>query len=445
MQKILSATPLKWQLSILIALPTLISVGLLILFFTQQWHELSSVTQLITGAVIAITFPLFLVISTRTVLQLGAGLTLLSDSLKRGYEGDFSTRITGSKNSSEMKEIYRLTNNFMDQIDVFAREASSVMEAISKEQYYRKILTKGFKGEFLISSQKINSAANMAETKSTELIQMMKQLDESVKSVLNDTSTLTTNLKNVSTHMLDISNESVVKSTDVENAATTSQENTGSMSAAVEELSSSIKEIASQTARALQVTSEAQREMDSVANLAIGFGKDVENISSVVELIQAIAEQINLLALNATIESARAGEAGKGFAVVASEVKDLASQTAKATEDIGKQIESVQNSSKSVLSGIQSINTVITNISEISNSISAAIEEQSSVTQEISSNMSHTSKNVTDVRDNIVTIKTTLEETASSASNVLSMTDNLTNNVTLLGTALDNVMHKKVS
>ena len=148
-------------------------------------------------------------------------------------------------------------------------------------------------------------------------------------------------------------------------------------------------------------------------------------IGDVVQLISDIAEQTNLLALNATIEAARAGDAGKGFAVVASEVKGLASQTAKATEDIGQQVEAIQEATNSAVGAIQSIGRIISEIDSISTGIAAAIEEQGVGTEEITRSVQQAAAGSDTVSQNIVEVTSAASETGTSAQQASALASNL--------------------
>jgi methyl-accepting chemotaxis protein len=173
-------------------------------------------------------------------------------------------------------------------------------------------------------------------------------------------------------------------------AATSEQmaSNVRSVAAATEEMTSTINEIARNAEQSANVADRAAR-LAEVSNERVGgLGQAANEIGKVIEVIQDIAEQTNLLALNATIEAARAGDAGKGFAVVASEVKDLAKQTASATDDIRRRIEGIQNSTGDAVDSIREITSVITNVNEVARTIAAAVEEQSITTREISQNVS---------------------------------------------------------
>ena len=152
-----------------------------------------------------------------------------------------------------------------------------------------------------------------------------------------------------------------------------------------------------------------------VQSLAAGAQK----IGEVVSLIQAIAEQTNLLALNATIEAARAGAAGKGFAVVAAEVKSLATQTAKATEEISSQIGKIQGSTKDAVAAIQGIGSVIGQVSEIAAAIAAAVEQQIAATQEITRNVQQAARGTRDVTHNISLVKEAVSLSGTAATQVL--------------------------
>lgn len=170
-------------------------------------------------------------------------------------------------------------------------------------------------------------------------------------------------------------------------AAVQAASNVQAMATGVSELSKSVAEINRQVSRALEVSNAAVDEARKASNTVGSLVSDAEKISMVVDLISGITAQTNLLALNATIEAARAGDAGRGFAVVAGEVKELAAQTAKATDDIKSHIAAVQSSSSHASAGIGSISTIIQEMNTISVSISAAVEEQAAVADDMSHNM----------------------------------------------------------
>jgi len=186
----------------------------------------------------------------------------------------------------------------------------------------------------------------------------------------------------------------------------------------VQEINRQVTESASIALTAVDQASNTNAKVQGLASAA-------EKIGEVVSLINDIASQTNLLALNATIEAARAGDAGKGFAVVASEVKSLATQTAKATEEIGTQISQIQSETGEAVAAIQEITGVIEQMSQISTAISGAVEEQGDSTREIASNVHKAAGGTQEVSLNIVEVNEAAGKTGEIASEVLSSSDEL--------------------
>ena len=191
------------------------------------------------------------------------------------------------------------------------------------------------------------------------------------------------------------------------------------MEAATDEMSSSTAEIARQVEESTKVARQASQEAEQTGTIVEELSNSAKRIGEVIGLINDIAEQTNLLALNATIEAARAGEAGKGFAVVASEVKNLASQTAKATEDIVAQVNAMQSATGSTVQAIASIAAVIAQVNEISATISAAVEEQNATTAEIARNVQQAASATEGVTGNIGKVSEAAEQTGAAGAEVL--------------------------
>jgi methyl-accepting chemotaxis protein len=191
-----------------------------------------------------------------------------------------------------------------------------------------------------------------------------------------------------------------------------------SVASASEELSASINDISQQAAHAAGIASRAVSQARDTDGTVQGLAKSAGRIGEVVGLINTIAAQTNLLALNATIEAARAGDAGRGFAVVASEVKSLASQTAKATEDISEQIADIQKVAGEAIDAIKSIGGIIGEVNEVATAIAAAVQEQGAATQEISRSTQHAAHGTKNVSDNITGVKADADAAAAAADNV---------------------------
>jgi methyl-accepting chemotaxis protein len=215
------------------------------------------------------------------------------------------------------------------------------------------------------------------------------------------------------------------QATAVANASDVASSNVQTVAVATEELHASISEISRQVAQASATATLAVAETERTNKTVEGLAEAAQKIGDVIALIQNIASQTNLLALNATIEAARAGEAGKGFAVVANEVKSLASQTAKATEEISAQINTIQAETQQVVENIQSIRSTIMEVNEISSSIAVAVEQQGAATQEIASSVQKAASGTNQVSQNISDVTAATTETGEKADRVLESSDRL--------------------
>ena len=220
----------------------------------------------------------------------------------------------------------------------------------------------------------------------------------------------------VSRQLAENSQQTTTQAAAVSSAAEQVSQNVQTVSTAAEEMSSSIKEISKNASEAAEVAGSAARLASTTNATMTKLSESSAEIGNVIKVITSIAEQTNLLALNATIEAARAGEAGKGFAVVANEVKELAKETAKATEDIGGKIVAIQQDAKGAVDAINEITTVIGRINDIQNTIASAVEEQTGTTNEISRNVSETARGSTDIATNIGGVASSAKATQDCAA-----------------------------
>ncbi|WP_027533654.1 methyl-accepting chemotaxis protein [Bradyrhizobium sp. WSM3983] len=252
------------------------------------------------------------------------------------------------------------------------------------------------------------------------------KFEASVQAVVRDVFNEARAMQQAAQGMSETANKATDRASFVATACQQASSNVQTVASAAGQLSASITEISQRVAQAASVADKAaadgQRTNDTVQGLAAAAHK----IGEVIDLINQIASQTNLLALNATIEAARAGEAGKGFAVVASEVKSLASQTAKATDEIGAQITAIQAETNRVVGNIESIRKTIMEVNEISSSIAAAVEEQGAATQAIAHSVQEAASGTDQVSQNISGVTDATAETGQAAGLVLQSSGRLT-------------------
>jgi methyl-accepting chemotaxis protein len=247
---------------------------------------------------------------------------------------------------------------------------------------------------------------------------LARGFDGAVRQVLHSVSQAVTGLNQAAGTMSDNAEQTNQRTAAVSAATLQASQNVETVSAAGTQLSASIVEITSQVSRTATVAADAVNEAVAVDGRIAALAQAAERIGAVVHLISDIAGQTNLLALNATIEAARAGDAGKGFAVVAGEVKHLATQTARATEDIAAQISAIQSETGAAVTAIRGITRTIGQISELTTAVAGAVEQQSAATAEISRNVEEASRGTAEVANNITGVAQAANETGRMAHEV---------------------------
>jgi len=270
------------------------------------------------------------------------------------------------------------------------------------------------------------------EERSRNLEALTTAFGRSVTGSLEKVSSSATRMESTAQSLAATAEQTQQQSSMVASASDETTTNVQTVASATEELSSSIHEISRQVSQSTDISATAVVEVQNTNEKIQGLAEAANKIDEVVAMITDIADQTNLLALNATIEAARAGDAGKGFAVVASEVKNLANQTAKATEDISAQISGVQGATQEAVTAIGSIGGTINQLNEISSAIAAAVEEQGAATQEISRNVEQAASGTSQVSSNIAGVTEAARKTSTASSDVLSAAQEMSHEATTL-------------
>ncbi len=253
----------------------------------------------------------------------------------------------------------------------------------------------------------------------THQVKLANDFESDVKGVVEVVTSSATEMQASSNNVAAMAEETARQAQATAAASEEATTNVQTVAAAAEELSKSIDEIARHVQDASRMTKQAVEGADRANTTIQDLGAASNEIGQVIKVITSIAQQTNLLALNATIEAARAGEAGKGFAVVANEVKELARQTARATEDISQKIEAIQGSTGVAIDAIQSIGDGIGKIDEISTVIASAVEEQTAATNEISRSVAEAARGTSEVSRNITSVSEAAGESGRGANDIL--------------------------
>ena len=327
-------------------------------------------------------------LATSLVFKPMAGMT---GAMQRLADGDLETEVPAQGRTDELGEMAMAVQVFKDNAIKIRR--------LDAEQAEAEIRAK--------------------EQKAREMNALADSFEQSVGAVAETVSTSSKSMQSSAQTMSATADQALSQSQSVANTSEQASANVQTVAAATEELTASINEIGRQVTDAASTANRAVDNAGATRETIQGLVDSAQKIGDVVNLITDIAEQTNLLALNATIEAARAGDAGKGFAVVASEVKNLATQTAKATEEISVQISGIQDSTQDAADSVEGIGKIIGNINEVTTNIAAAVEEQSAATEEIARNVQEAATRTQQVSTNITSVSQAASDTGAAASEIL--------------------------
>ncbi|UCH76213.1 MAG: HAMP domain-containing protein [Rhodospirillales bacterium] len=346
-------------------------------------------TQIAVGIIVVIALVSMLVISLgRTVTK---PVRIMTKAMARLAAGDVSAEVPERHRRDEIGGMAAAVQIFKD-------------NAIEKQR---------------LEAEQAESHQRVEAEKRQSMLEIAERFERQVKEVVDGVSSAATEMQATAQQMSATAEQTSRQSANVATASDEATANVQTVAATTEELSASIAEIGRQVLQSAKIAQNAVAEAETTNATVQGLAEAAQRIGDVVRLINDIAGQTNLLALNATIEAARAGEAGKGFAVVAQEVKNLANQTARATEEISQQILAVQDETNGAVGAIEKIRSIIGEVNDIATTISSAVEEQGVSTQEIARNVQQAARGTQDVNQNIEAVSKAAGETGTAAGQVL--------------------------
>jgi len=323
---------------------------------------------------------------------------------KAAVEGKLSTRADAGKHGGDFRKIVEGVNGTLDSVIGPMREVADTIGKLAGGDLTAKIDNR-YSGDF----EQLGGAVNQL---SSQVHSAILQISNTTNSLVSAAEELTATSQQMSANAEETSSQANV----VTAASDEVNKNLQTVATATEEMSASIKDIAKNASDAAKVSNSAVGVAQKTNQTVTKLGQSSAEIGEVIKVITSIAQQTNLLALNATIEAARAGEAGKGFAVVANEVKELAKETAKATEDISRKIETIQTDTKESVEAIGTIGGIINQINDISATIASAVEEQNATTNEMTRNVSDAARGSGEITKNISGVAEAAQSTSHGAA-----------------------------
>ena len=385
--------------------------------------EQGSTAQMLLAVLLGLSILLSLVIIYLVNQSINKPLSSLQTSVLDLAEGKLNNKIENTDFPNEIGEMAKAVGVLQvglqkaDQLQQAERENNiraketteqigSIISAAAGGDFTAQVPMAGKEGFFKDISEQVN---RLIDTSRQAFIAIMRNATAVASS--------SEELSAVSMQMSSNAEETSAQAKVVSNSAVQVSANTQTVAAGVEEMSASIREISINTVEASTVAHKAVELAQKTNATMAKLSTSSLEIGNVLKVISSIAEQTNLLALNATIEAARAGELGKGFAVVANEVKELARQTAKATEEIGGNITAIQSDTQGALVSIEEISAIINKINDISGLIASAVEEQAATTGEMGRSVSEAATSSADIASNINSVATTAQSTSEGAAN----------------------------
>lgn len=376
-------------------------------------------------------------------MRIARPLTRLGSSMSGIASGDLEVEIKGTGRQDEIGMMARSLQVFKDSAieknRLEAEQKLAAEESLRQKERDAKARRDSEENERRREEQRLEQAR---QERQNEMLTLADNFEASVMDIVASVSAASGDMEKKARDMSSVAEQTTHQASSVSAASEQATANIQTVASAAEELSSSVKEISEQVTQSSIFSASAVEETEKAIGEIQGLVEAAQKIGDVISLINDIADQTNLLALNATIEAARAGDAGKGFAVVASEVKNLASQTATATEEIALQVGSMQDATKKAVTAIDGIQHVIKKIDNTSISISSAVEEQDASTHEIARNVSEVSVGTQEVTSSIHVMSGGAESTGQAAVQVLESAQNMSQQSAELRKQLEQFLEK---
>lgn len=361
-----------------------------------------------------------------------AGFSAIVTVCQQAAKGDLEPRVPPQGQEGLVSEARLALNHLLDLTDAFVREAAASLSAAREEHFYRKVIVRGLLGAFGEGASTINNATVGMAAQSEKLHQadarrhaLADAFEGAVQTVAAQVAAAATEMQSTAEHLAQSTAHVVTQSSKAAAAAVQASNGVTSIASATEEMTGTVAEIERQATAsyhaaqgAVSAAAQAQTTMNALTDAA-------KQIGQVVNVITQVANQTRLLALNATIEAARAGTAGKGFAVVAAEVKNLATQTAGATEQITTQVEMIRDATQRSVTAFGGITSSIQSVEQVAQVITQAVGEQRSATSEISNNSHKVAAGASEASARVGEVTQTTQETSAAAVQLQTAADEL--------------------
>jgi methyl-accepting chemotaxis protein len=347
---------------------------------------------------------------------------------ERAARGDLEARLLRVPGDGDLGRMLLGINHLLDMTDAFVRESQAAMQHAAAGKFFRLVVLRGMLGSFKRAAETGNAATDAMARQATVLAEFdarRRELSKELEAVISTLASSATEVRATAESLASMAGKTTTEATVVASAAERTSGNLDRVAHTSRHMSETFARVDRQTGECAALTEEAVRQARGAAPVMQNLSEASQKVGGVVKLISRIAGQTNLLALNASIEAARSGDAGKGFGVVASEVKDLARQTASATDQIADQIQKTQGAAGQVSGALAGITSQINHVSEISKEIAGSVEQQRTAAAEIDSSTQRVAEGMHEITRSIQAVSDVARQTSECSSQLVLAADEL--------------------